>query len=100
MAEDHRAPRADVVDVAAAVVAEYVRAAGALDEHRLAADGAERAHRGIHAAGNVAAGIGEQGHCESSVVGGELSRAAVSMQPYHIPRLPYNRLPRPAFVPS
>ena len=62
VAEDHRAPRADVVDVAAAVVAEHVRAAGALDEHRLAADGAERAHRGIHAAGNVAAGIAEQGH--------------------------------------
>ncbi len=60
--EDHRAPRADVVDIAAAVVAEHVRAAGALDEHRLAADCAERAHRGIHAAGDVAAGIAEEGH--------------------------------------
>ena len=43
------------------------RAAGTLDENGLAADCAERAHRGIYAARDVAAGIGEQGHVRNSV---------------------------------
>ena len=50
VAEDQRAPRADVVDVAVAVDVEEVRALAAVDEERRAADGAERAHGRVHAA--------------------------------------------------
>jgi hypothetical protein len=42
VAEDHRPPRADVVDVALALGIEQVRPFGAGDEARRAADGAER----------------------------------------------------------
>ena len=61
MPQDHRPPRADVVDVALAVGIPEVRALGALHETGGAADGAEGAHRRIHAAGNELAGPVEQG---------------------------------------
>src|SRR5204862_342169 len=50
VAEDHRAPGADVVDVALALGVDDGRALGAGDEARRAADGAEGAHRGVDAA--------------------------------------------------
>ena len=52
VAEDHRAPGADVVDVAVAVDVPNVGAGAADEEGGLAADGAEGADRGIHAAGD------------------------------------------------
>ena len=50
VAEDQRAPGADVVDVDVAVDVEDLRALGALDEDRVAADRAHRAHGRVHAA--------------------------------------------------
>ena len=52
VAEDGRAPRADVVDVFAAVGVPHARALGAAEEHRGAADALEGAHRRIHPAGD------------------------------------------------
>src|SRR4051812_45446186 len=52
VAEDERPPGADVVDVLVAIGVKEVRAESANDPGRLAADGAKRAHGGIHAAGN------------------------------------------------
>ena len=60
VAEDHRPPGADVVDVALAVGVAEVRALGARDEARRAADGAEGAHRRVDAAGDDALGALEQ----------------------------------------
>jgi hypothetical protein len=59
MAENHRSPRTDVVDVTAIVLIEYAGAGCALDENRLSADAAKSSDGRIHAAGNVAAGIGK-----------------------------------------
>ena len=52
VAEDHRAPGADVVDVAVAVEVEEIRPLGPVDEDRLAADAAEGPGRAVHAAGH------------------------------------------------
>src|SRR5690606_33341988 len=60
VADDHRPPRANVVDVAVAVGIEQVWAVRTLHEERLAADRLERAHRRIHAAGHQRLGAGEQ----------------------------------------
>jgi hypothetical protein len=54
MAQDHRAPGADVVDVAPAFDVPQPGAFGAADEARRAADGSEGAHRRIDAAGDDA----------------------------------------------
>ena len=51
VAEDERAPRADVVDVAVAVHVDELGAQSALDEDRVAPDGAHRPHRRVDAAG-------------------------------------------------
>src|SRR5690606_7278525 len=50
VAEDHRPPRADVVDVFLAVLADELRALGLADEDWRAADGLERTHGRVHAA--------------------------------------------------
>lgn len=60
VAEDHRAPGADVVDVALVVFIDHVRAFGMLEEQRGAADAAEGAYRRIDAAGDVLLGVGEE----------------------------------------
>jgi hypothetical protein len=52
VAENGRPPRADVVDVFAAVGVPYARTRGAAEEHRGAADAAEGAHRRIDPAGD------------------------------------------------
>ena len=51
VAQDHRSPGAEVVDVAVAVRVPQVRAFGARDEWRIAADGAKGADRRVDAAG-------------------------------------------------
>ncbi|MCY1450169.1 hypothetical protein D9M71_669540 [compost metagenome] len=61
VAEDHRAPGADVVDVALVVFIHHVGAFRVLEEQRRAADALERADRGVDAAGDVLLGVGEQG---------------------------------------
>ena len=53
MTENGRAPAADVIDVFVAIDIPDVRALGAFDKKRFAADAAKRAHRRIHAAGNA-----------------------------------------------
>ena len=60
VAEDQRAPREDVVDVAVAVDVDEVRALAALDEERRAADRAERAHRRADAAREEIERLGEE----------------------------------------
>src|SRR5439155_7903648 len=60
VAEDHRPPRTDVVDIALAFGVEDAGAFGAGDESRRAADRAERAHRRVHAARDHALGALEQ----------------------------------------
>ena len=72
VAEDERPPRAHVVDVVVAVDVDDLGAVAALDEDRVAADGAHRAHRRVDAAGQALqragvelgrAGVGERdGH--------------------------------------
>ena len=61
MADDGRAPGADVVDVALVVGIPEVRALGALDEARRAADGTEGTHRRVHATGRALLCACEQG---------------------------------------
>ena len=56
VAEDERAPRADVIEVLIAVDVEEIRPFAAGDEDRLAADGAEGAGRTVDAAGDQTAG--------------------------------------------
>ena len=51
---DHRPPRQHVVEVAVPVDVGEVRALGLAHEHRRPADGLERAHRRVHAAGDDA----------------------------------------------
>jgi len=60
MAEDHRPPGADIVDVALVVFVDHVSALGMLEEQRCAAHATEGAHRRIDAAGDVLLGVGEQ----------------------------------------
>jgi hypothetical protein len=62
VAEDHRAPGAHVIDVLPAVFPPDAGAGGLADEHRLAADGTERADRRVDAAGDVTLGLLEQVH--------------------------------------
>ena len=50
--EDHRSPRADVIDVAVAVDVEQVCPFGTVEEDRLAADAAERPGGTVHPAGH------------------------------------------------
>ena len=59
--EQHRAPRADQVDVLVAVDVGQPRAAGRADEPGRAAHGVERPDRGVHAPGGHRAGPLEQG---------------------------------------
>ena len=56
MAEDHRSPGAEIVDVAIAVGVEEPRTLGALHERRSAAHGSKCADRGVDAAGEEALG--------------------------------------------
>ena len=60
VAENRRPPGADVINQFIAVHVPDVRAFGPVDEERLAADGAERAHGRIDAAGNIFQRLGEQ----------------------------------------
>ena len=56
VAQNHRAPGAEVVDVSIAVGVVEICALGALDEGRRSADGAKGAHRRVDAAGKEALG--------------------------------------------
>jgi hypothetical protein len=58
--QDHRAPRADEVDVLVAVRVPHPVALGVVVEDRRRADGAERAHRRVDAAGDDLDGLGHQ----------------------------------------
>ena len=60
VAEDHRPPRADQVDVAVAVGVGQPAAVRLGDEARGAADRGEGSHRGVHPAGDDLAGVLEQ----------------------------------------
>ena len=60
VAENRRPPGADVINQFIAVHVPDVRAFGPVDKKRIAADGAERAHRRIHAAGNVFQRLGKK----------------------------------------
>jgi hypothetical protein len=60
VAEDHRAPGTDVVDVALVLCVPHVGADGAGDEARGTANGAEGAHRRVHTARNDPLGALEQ----------------------------------------
>ena len=59
MAQDHRPPRADVIDVLVTVDVVEVGPFGSGHERRLAADRAERPRRAVHPAGNHAVGAEE-----------------------------------------
>ena len=59
VAENHRSPGADVVDVAVAIDIEQIGPRPALEKQRLAADAAERPGRAIHAAGHELLGAGK-----------------------------------------
>src|SRR5690606_6895535 len=58
--QNHRAPGADVIDVALAVLVRYIGAFGMLEKQRRAADAAEGAHRRVDATGDVVLGAGEE----------------------------------------
>ena len=71
VAEDHRPPRADEVEVAVAVEVEEVRPVAAGDEERRAADRAERPGRAVDAAGDDRLGALERGRardCDSGML--------------------------------
>src|SRR5690606_11272443 len=61
VADDHRPPGTDVVDVTVAIDVVKAGAVGALHEERLATDRLERAHRRIDPAGQQLPCAGEQG---------------------------------------
>jgi thiamine-phosphate pyrophosphorylase len=61
VAEDHRAPGANVIHITLVVFVSDVGAFSVFEEQRRAANALERANRGIHATGNVFLGIGKQG---------------------------------------
>ena len=61
VSEQHRAPGADVIDIAPAFCIPQVRAGSALEEPRRATYGTKRAHRRVHAAGNHALRALEEG---------------------------------------
>ena len=56
VAQDHGAPRADVIDIALAVGVPEISTLRALHKARGAADRLEGAYGGVHAAGNDSAG--------------------------------------------
>ena len=58
--QDERAPRENVINEPIAIHVEQVCARAALDEQRLSADRAKRAHRRIHAAGEELLRAGEE----------------------------------------
>ena len=60
MADNRRAPRADIVGITRAVFVPNIRAFCLFDKARYAADAAECAHRRVHAAGNNGFGAVEQ----------------------------------------
>ena len=60
VAEDHRAPGTDIVDVALVVFVNDVGAFGMLEEQRRAAHAFESAHWRVDATGDVLLGFGEQ----------------------------------------
>src|SRR5262249_43078391 len=59
--KDERSPRADIVNVAVAIGVVEVGTLSALDEERLAADGAEGPDGAVDTAGNHSKGLCEQG---------------------------------------
>ena len=61
MAQNHRPPGTDVIDVAIAIDVEQIGALAALEKDRLAADAAKSPGRAVDAAGNQSLGIGERG---------------------------------------
>ncbi|MNN47383.1 hypothetical protein D3C81_1618010 [compost metagenome] len=60
VADDHRAPGADVVDIALAIGIPHISPFGARDEARRATHRAEGTHGGVHAAGNGLLGAVEE----------------------------------------
>src|ERR1700722_20844487 len=64
--QNHRAPGADVVDVAAIARGSHIRALGFLEENRLAADSAKSSNGRVDAARNVFAGFLKQAHSRLS----------------------------------
>jgi hypothetical protein len=60
MPEDRGSPCSDVVDVFRAIHVPNARAVCPLDKKRIAAQPAERAHGGIHSAGDMGAGAGKE----------------------------------------
>ena len=60
VAQNHRAPGADVVGIALAVGVPHIGALGAADKARRAAYGLKGAHRRVDAAGNNGAGAGKE----------------------------------------
>ena len=75
VAQDHRPPGADVVDVAVAVDVEQIGALAALEEDRLAADAAEGPGRAVHAAGHQLLGAGKGGVARARVAIGSRKSA-------------------------
>src|SRR5204862_7122659 len=60
MTEDGGSPRADIIHVLIFIHIPDMSAFSFIDEKRLAAHRAKRAHRRVHAAGNIAERLGEQ----------------------------------------
>ena len=60
VAENGRPPGADVINQLIAIHVPDARASGLVDKERLAADRAKRAHRRVHAAGNVFQRLGKK----------------------------------------
>ena len=84
-----RAPRLHVVDVAVALGVDQVGALAAGDEERVPADGVERPHRRVHAAGDAGAGARvEIGH---AVIG----LAVIGLGGAHVPMVRSGCGPRP-----
>ena len=60
VAEDHRAPRAHVVDVAIVIFIVQVGATGRVEKHRCAAHALEGTHGRVNTAGNMFLGLAEK----------------------------------------
>ena len=69
MAQDHRAPRADVIDVLLAVGVPKIGAMGTLHKARCTAHSAKGAHGGVDATGDHLGGAVKEGLVEVGHVG-------------------------------
>ena len=68
VAEDHRAPGTDIVDVTTTIFAFEPGTCGALEKNRFTADPGKGSYRGVHATGDDVSGVRKITHVQISML--------------------------------